>query len=162
MRSLGRFGSESRTSEIKCGEASEEAPRHALLKICRQKLSGHSVRQRVLNSVVCGFTAGGSGTASTDAINSSAVSAKTVHQTSFGATCDYAKRFDRGPSDSVCRWRAVHVSSRILTAIALAGVRIPRLRLMLTWSEDLDSQRGWRAKSVFECTVPNFRDTSSR
>jgi len=132
MRSLGRFGSESRASDIKRGEASEEARGHALLEICRHKFSGHSVRQGALTSVVCGFTAGGSGKASTDAINSSAVSAKTVHQTSFVATCDYANRFDRGQPIAVCHWREVHVSSLILIAIALAGGRIARLRLMLT------------------------------
>lgn len=43
---------------------------------------------------------------------------------------------------AVCHWREVHVSSRILTAIALAGKRIARLRLMLTWSEDFGQPAG--------------------
>jgi len=110
MRSLGRFGSESRASEIKRGDASEEALGDALLKICRHKLSGHSVRQGALTSVVCGFTAGGSGTASTDAINSSAVSAQIVHQTSFVPTCVfYANRFRLGPIKSGMLWTGVEL-----------------------------------------------------
>jgi hypothetical protein len=136
MRSLGRFGSESRTSEIKCGDASEEALRHALLKICRQELSGHSVRQGVLTSVVCGFTAGGSGTASTDAINSSAVRPKLYTKLASLPLAIMLTDLTEGQLIAVCHWREVHMSSRILIAVALAGKRIARLRPMLTWSEN--------------------------
>ena len=64
----------------------------ALLKICRHELSGHSVRQDALTSVVCGFTAGGSGILSTATISNIALSAHIVQQTNFVPTGDYANK----------------------------------------------------------------------
>ena len=50
--------------------------------------------------------------------------------------------FTDGQPIAVCHWREVHVSSRILIAIALAGERIAILRLMLTWNENFGELAG--------------------
>jgi hypothetical protein len=75
------------------GEGSEQAPEQRLLIVCGQRLSGYSVRQGALTSVVCGFTAGGSGAASTDTINSNVLSTHIAHQINFVPTCVHANRF---------------------------------------------------------------------
>lgn len=69
-----------------------------MLNVWKQRFSGHSVKRKALTSVECGVTAGGSGTASSEAINSIVLSAQIVHQINFVLTCvHYANRFLREP-----------------------------------------------------------------